>query len=103
MPGLVKMIACKEGDSVEAGTTVVILEAMKMQNPLIAPISGVVRILHCVTPYMHVLFLRSALLKLCMFMFTCNWIVMYDFMLSEPTVVCSNIGFHPNHECHFKM
>ena len=47
MPGLVKMIACKEGDSVEAGTTVVILEAMKMQNPLFAPISGVVSVLHC--------------------------------------------------------
>ena len=43
MPGLVKMIACKEGDSIEAGTTVVILEAMKMQNPLAAPVSGVVR------------------------------------------------------------
>lgn len=43
MPGLVKMIACKEGDSVEAGTTVVILEAMKMQNPLFAPVTGVVR------------------------------------------------------------
>ena len=40
MPGVVKSIACEVGDSVEEGTTVVVLEAMKMQNPLFAPMTG---------------------------------------------------------------
>ncbi len=40
MPGVVKSIACEVGDSVEEGTTIVVLEAMKMQNPLFAPMSG---------------------------------------------------------------
>lgn len=40
MPGVVKSIACQVGDLVEEGTTVVTLEAMKMQNPLFAPMSG---------------------------------------------------------------
>ena len=40
MPGVVKSIACEAGDSVEEGTTIVVLEAMKMQNPLFAPMTG---------------------------------------------------------------
>ena len=40
MPGVVKSIACEVGDSVEEGTTIVVLEAMKMQNPLFAPMTG---------------------------------------------------------------
>lgn len=40
MPGVVKSIACMVGDSVEEGSTIVVLEAMKMQNPLFAPMTG---------------------------------------------------------------
>ena len=43
MPGLIIKVAKNEGDSVEAGEVVVILEAMKMQNELTAPISGTLR------------------------------------------------------------
>lgn len=43
MPGVVKSIACEAGDSVEEGTTIVVLEAMKMQNPLFAPMTGKVQ------------------------------------------------------------
>ena len=40
MPGVVKKIQCEEGDSVVEGTIIVTLEAMKMQNPLFAPMTG---------------------------------------------------------------
>ena len=40
MPGVVKSISCEPGDSVEEGTNIVTLEAMKMQNPLFAPMTG---------------------------------------------------------------
>ena len=43
MPGVVKSISCEVGDSVEEGTTIVVLEAMKMQNPLFAPMTGKVQ------------------------------------------------------------
>ncbi|MCL1893404.1 MAG: hypothetical protein FWG02_04090 [Holophagaceae bacterium] len=43
MPGLIIKILKSEGDKVEAGEVVVILEAMKMQNELTAPISGTLR------------------------------------------------------------
>jgi biotin carboxyl carrier protein len=43
MPGLIIKVLKKEGDKVEHGEVVVILEAMKMQNELTAPISGTVR------------------------------------------------------------
>ena len=43
MPGVVKKIQCKAGDSVVEGTLIVTLEAMKMQNPLFAPMTGIVR------------------------------------------------------------
>ena len=43
MPGVVKSIACEAGDLVEEGTTIAVLEAMKMQNPLFAPMTGKVR------------------------------------------------------------
>ena len=42
MPGVVKKIQCEEGDSVAEGTIIVTLEAMKMQNPLFAPMTGIV-------------------------------------------------------------
>lgn len=46
MPGVVKSIACAPGDLVEEGSTIVTLEAMKMQNPLFAPMTGKVKEVH---------------------------------------------------------
>ena len=43
MPGLIIKILKNEGDAVTAGETVMILEAMKMQNDLTAKTSGVIR------------------------------------------------------------
>jgi biotin carboxyl carrier protein len=46
MPGIVVDIKVKEGDAVAEGQTLVVLEAMKMQNPLAAEHAGkVVRVL----------------------------------------------------------
>ncbi|ETR73251.1 MAG: Pyruvate carboxylase subunit B [Candidatus Magnetoglobus multicellularis str. Araruama] len=43
MPGMIISYEIKEGDTVNEGDTVVILEAMKMQNALPAPASGTVK------------------------------------------------------------
>lgn len=43
MPGMIVSFRKKEGDTVKAGETVVILEAMKMENALPAPADGVIR------------------------------------------------------------
>lgn len=43
MPGKVVAIKVKEGDTVAMGTILLILEAMKMENEIRAPIAGVVR------------------------------------------------------------
>lgn len=43
MPGLIIKILKKEGDPVTAGETVIVLEAMKMQNDLHAKQTGVIR------------------------------------------------------------
>ena len=43
MPGLIAAVLCNEGDAVEAGQTLVILESMKMQNELKAPRAGTVQ------------------------------------------------------------
>lgn len=40
MPGRVVRVACKPGDVVEAGSPLVVLEAMKMENELVAPTRG---------------------------------------------------------------
>ncbi|MBN2659265.1 MAG: biotin attachment protein [Spirochaetales bacterium] len=42
MPGLMLRISVKEGDSVEEGDEVAVLEAMKMENAVFAPCSGTV-------------------------------------------------------------
>jgi|GEM_PF-55089 biotin carboxyl carrier protein len=42
MPGLILKILKKEGDHVDVGETVIILEAMKMQNDLQAKCAGVI-------------------------------------------------------------
>jgi len=47
MPGKVVTVEVSVGDSVEEGQTVLILEAMKMQNEVAAPISGTVIAVHC--------------------------------------------------------
>ena len=47
MPGLIVSIEKKVGDAVEAGETVVILEAMKMENALTAPAAGTVKAINC--------------------------------------------------------
>ena len=43
MPGVVVAVMVAEGDRVEAGQTLLVLEAMKMQNPLQADEAGVVK------------------------------------------------------------
>ena len=47
MPGKVVTVEVGVGDSVNEGDTILILEAMKMQNEVAAPISGTVTEVHC--------------------------------------------------------
>jgi biotin carboxyl carrier protein len=47
MPGIVADLKVKEGESVAEGQTLVVLEAMKMQNPLAAEHAGVVTRVLC--------------------------------------------------------
>jgi propionyl-CoA carboxylase alpha chain len=42
MPGTVVMVLVAEGDRVEAGAPVLVLEAMKMQHTVSAPATGTV-------------------------------------------------------------
>ena len=46
MPGLIVEVSCTVGDKVKSGQQVVILEAMKMQNPLNAPMDGEVKAIY---------------------------------------------------------
>jgi len=46
MPGRIVAIHAEEGQRVEAGDTVLVVEAMKMENPVHAPVSGTVRKIH---------------------------------------------------------
>jgi biotin carboxyl carrier protein len=43
MPGLVIGLPCEIGMQVQAGQTIVVLEAMKMENDLTAPITGILK------------------------------------------------------------
>jgi len=43
MPGMVVQLGVKEGDSVEEGDVLVVLEAMKMQNNLTSNVAGVIK------------------------------------------------------------
>lgn len=43
LPGNITKILVSEGDAVRAGETLLILEAMKMENEIVAPSSGKVR------------------------------------------------------------
>lgn len=42
MPGMIVSYQKKVGDTVEKGDTVLVLEAMKMENNLVAPVSGTI-------------------------------------------------------------
>jgi len=46
MPGLVANVLAAEGAAVRRGQTVVVLEAMKMENDLTAPRAGIVKAVH---------------------------------------------------------
>ena len=46
MPGTIVDILVKEGDSISAGDSVLVVEAMKMENEVPAPISGTVKVIH---------------------------------------------------------
>ena len=46
MPGKIVTVAIHEGDEVQAGQVLVILEAMKMQNEIVAPAAGTVKKVH---------------------------------------------------------
>lgn len=47
IPGLVVSVVVQCGDKVVAGQSLVILEAMKMENELVAPRAGIVKEIHC--------------------------------------------------------
>ncbi len=47
MDGAIVDVLVKEGDAVEAGQTLVVLEAMKMEHPLKAGINGTVTVISC--------------------------------------------------------
>lgn len=46
MPGKIVSLSVAEGDEVKAGQVLLILEAMKMQNEIAAPSSGIVKKVH---------------------------------------------------------
>jgi biotin carboxyl carrier protein len=46
LPGLVLELKVKEGDSIQAGQPLVVMEAMKMENVVPAPHTGTVRRIH---------------------------------------------------------
>lgn len=49
MPGLVLKVLVEEGQEVEAGAGLLVLEAMKMENELKAPAAGVIKSVHAQT------------------------------------------------------
>lgn len=46
IPGVVSEILTKAGNEVKPGETLIVLEAMKMLNRIVAPIEGKVKIIH---------------------------------------------------------
>lgn len=46
MPGIIIGLEIKQGDVVKEGDTVLILEAMKMENEIVSPVDGVVNKIH---------------------------------------------------------
>tara|TARA_B100001750_G_C15512944_1_gene604924 strand:+ start:1324 stop:1833 length:510 start_codon:yes stop_codon:yes gene_type:complete len=47
MPGKILSLLSSVGESVNAGQTLLILEAMKMENRICSPVDGVVTTIHC--------------------------------------------------------
>jgi biotin carboxyl carrier protein len=45
MPGKIRSVKCRQGDTVAAGDVLCILEAMKMENEIRTPVAGVVKAL----------------------------------------------------------
>jgi glutaconyl-CoA decarboxylase len=43
MPGVVNSVKVKEGDEIKMGDVLLVLEAMKMENEIQAPVSGRVK------------------------------------------------------------
>lgn len=43
MPGTIIDVSVKPGDAVEEGDEMLVLEAMKMENPIVATVDGTVR------------------------------------------------------------
>jgi biotin carboxyl carrier protein len=43
IPGNIQRIMVKEGDEVSPGTPMLILEAMKMRNEILAPLQGIIK------------------------------------------------------------
>lgn len=46
MPGIILNVLVKEGDQVNAGDAILVLEAMKMENEIHAPRAGTVKKIH---------------------------------------------------------
>jgi len=46
IPGNIQKIMVKEGETVTAGTPLLILEAMKMRNQVLSPVTGVIVKIH---------------------------------------------------------
>ncbi|MBU2445274.1 MAG: acetyl-CoA carboxylase biotin carboxyl carrier protein subunit [Bacteroidetes bacterium] len=46
MPGLISKIKVETGQSIKVGDSLLILEAMKMENELKSPIDGVIKHIH---------------------------------------------------------
>ena len=46
IPGTIQRIMAEEGQEVKAGTPLLILEAMKMRNEVLSPLSGVIKKIH---------------------------------------------------------
>ena len=47
IPGKIVSVLVSEGDKVDSGSVVIVLEAMKMQNEIQAPVSGTVTSVQC--------------------------------------------------------
>lgn len=45
MPGTILSLNIKDGQSVKAGDVILILEAMKMENEIVAPVTGTVKLM----------------------------------------------------------